>query len=145
MPDGLRNIPYFLVVFFFVVVVFFLAVEDFLLLKLIEGVAQIGIDDFSKVELRICEIKACEKIKRAKKLLKLTLDDGEGERTVASGISQWYAPEDLTGHKVVVVSNLKPAKLCGVESQGMILAADNSDGNVQVLFADNMETGAKLR
>ena len=111
----------------------------------IEGVAQIGIDDFSKVELRICEIKACEKIKRAKKLLKLTLDDGEGERTVASGISQWYAPEDLTGHKVVVVSNLKPAKLCGVESQGMILAADNSDGNVQVLFADNMETGAKLR
>ena len=111
----------------------------------IEGVAQIGIDDFSKVELRICEIKACEKIKRAKKLLKLTLDDGEGERTVASGISQWYAPEDLTGHKVVVVSNLKPAKLCGVESQGMSLAADNSDGNVQVLFADNMETGAKLR
>lgn len=111
----------------------------------IEGVAQIGVDDFSKVELRICEIKSAEKIKKAKKLLKLTLDDGEGERTVASGIAPWYKPEDLTGHKVVVVTNLKPAKLCGVESQGMILAADTTDGNVQVLFADNMETGAKLR
>ena len=93
----------------------------------------------------MAEIKACEPIKRAKKLLKLTLDDGEGERTVASGIAPWYQPDDLVGHKVVIVANLKPATLCGVESQGMILAADTSDGNVQVLFVDNMETGAKLR
>ena len=109
------------------------------------GVAQIGIEDFGKVELRVAEIKACEPIKRAKKLLKLTLDDGEGERTVASGIAPWYQPDDLVGHKVVIVANLKPATLCGVESQGMILAADTSDGNVQVLFVDSMETGAKLR
>ena len=71
--------------------------------------AEISIDDFAKVELRVAEIKACEPIKRAKKLLKLTLDDGEGERTVASGIAPWYKPEDLTGHKVIIVSNLKPA------------------------------------
>ncbi|MEE3374732.1 MAG: methionine--tRNA ligase, partial [Acutalibacteraceae bacterium] len=93
--------------------------------------AEISIDDFAKVELRVAEIKACEPIKRAKKLLKLTLDDGEGERTVASGIAPWYKPEDLTGHKVIIVSNLKPAKLCGVESQGMILAADNAEDDVK--------------
>ncbi len=103
--------------------------------------AEISIDDFAKVELRVAEIKACEPIKRAKKLLKLTLDDGEGERTVASGIAPWYSPEDLTGHKVIIVANLKPAKLCGVESQGMILAADNAEDDVKVLFVDDLNTG----
>ena len=107
--------------------------------------AEISIDDFAKVELRVAEIKACEPIKRAKKLLKLTLDDGEGERTVASGIAPWYKPEDLTGHKVIIVSNLKPAKLCGVESQGMILAADNVEDDVKVIFVDDLNTGAKIR
>jgi len=114
-------------------------------LKEAEGVAEIGIDDFAKVELRVAEVKACEPIKKAKKLLKLTLDDGEGERIVASGIAPWYSPDDLVGHKVVVVANLKPATLCGVESRGMILASDTKDGNVQVLFVDDMETGATLR
>ena len=107
--------------------------------------AEISVDDFAKVELRVAEIKACEPIKRAKKLLKLTLDDGEGERTVASGIAPWYSPEDLTGHKVIIVANLKPAKLCGVESQGMILAADNAEDDVKVLFVDDLNTGAKIR
>ncbi len=107
--------------------------------------AEISIDDFAKVELRVAEVKACEPIKRAKKLLKLTLDDGEGERTVASGIAPWYQPEDLTGHKVIIVSNLKPAKLCGVESQGMILAADNAEDDVKVIFVDDLNTGAKIR
>lgn len=107
--------------------------------------AEISIDDFAKVELRVAEIKACEPIKRAKKLLKLTLDDGEGERTVASGIAPWYSPEDLIGHKVIIVANLKPAKLCGVESQGMILAADNAEDDVKVLFVDDLNTGAKIR
>ena len=93
----------------------------------------------------MAEVKACEPIKRAKKLLKLTLDDGEGERTVASGIAPWYKPEDLTGHKVIIVSNLKPAKLCGVESQGMILAADNAEDDVKVIFVDDLNTGAKIR
>ncbi len=111
-----------------------------------EGVAQISIDDFAKVELRVAEVKDCEPVKRAKKLLKLTLDDGSGTpRTVASGIAQWYKPEDLIGHKVVLVANLKPAVLCGVESQGMILAADCAKDDVKVLFVDNMPAGAKIR
>ena len=111
-----------------------------------EGIAQISIDDFAKVELRVAEVKDCEPVKRAKKLLKLTLDDGSGApRTVASGIAQWYKPEDLIGHKVVLVANLKPAVLCGVESQGMILAADCAKDDVKVLFVDNMPAGAKIR
>lgn len=111
-----------------------------------EGVAQISIDEFAKVELRVAEVKDCEPVKRAKKLLKLTLDDGSGTpRTVASGIAQWYKPEDLIGHKVVLVANLKPAVLCGVESQGMILAADCAKDDVKVLFVDNMPAGAKVR
>ena len=110
-----------------------------------EGIAQIAIDDFGKVELRVAKVTACEPVKKSKKLLKLTLNDGVGERTVASGISQFYKPEDLIGHNVIIVANLKPAKLCGVESQGMILAADCSDGDVKVIFVDNIEPGSKIR
>lgn len=110
-----------------------------------EGLAKIGIEDFSKVELKVAEIKDCEPIKKAKKLLKLTLDDGsKTPRTVASGIAKWYKPEELIGHKVIVVSNLKPAVLCGVESNGMILAAD-ADDEVKVVFVDGMPNGAKIR
>ena len=113
----------------------------------LEGVAEIGIDDFAKVELRVAEVKACEKVPKAKKLLKLTLDDGTGkDRTVASGIAKWYMPEDLVGKKVVVVANLKPAVLCGVESNGMILAADCSEDDVKVVFVDkSMPNGSKIR
>lgn len=112
----------------------------------VEGVAQIGIDDFMKVELKVAEIKDCSPIKRAKKLLRLTLDDGSGTpRTVVSGISPWYTPEDLIGHKVILVANLKPAVLCGVESNGMILAADINKNNVSVIFVDNLPTGAEIR
>ncbi len=110
-----------------------------------EGLAKIGIEDFSKVELRVAEIKDCEPVKKAKKLLKLTLDDGsKTPRIVASGIAKWYKPEDLIGHKVIVVSNLKPAVLCGVESNGMILAADAKD-EAKVVFVDGMPNGAKIR
>ncbi|MBQ6265708.1 MAG: methionine--tRNA ligase [Clostridia bacterium] len=112
----------------------------------IEGVAKIGIDDFAKVDLRVAKVTACEPIPKAKKLLKLTLDDGSGTpRTVASGISKWYKPEDLTGKSVIVVSNLKPAVLCGVESNGMILAADASDDDVRVIFVDGVPEGSKVR
>ncbi|MDD6808401.1 MAG: methionine--tRNA ligase [Oscillospiraceae bacterium] len=111
----------------------------------IEGVAQIGIEDFAKVELRVAEIKECIPVKKAKKLLQLTLDDGEGERTVASGIAKWYKPEELVGRKVILVSNLKPATLCGVESCGMILAADCAEDDVRVIFVDDLTTGAKIR
>ena len=108
--------------------------------------AEISIEDFMKVELRAAKIVECEKIPKAKKLLKLTLDDGSGKpRTVASGIAKWYEPEDLIGKTVVVVANLKPAKLCGVESQGMILAADAGEDDVKVVFLENVPAGAKIR
>ncbi len=110
---------------------------------------QIGIEDFMKVDLRVAEITACEPIKKAKKLLKLTLNDGTAQpRTVASGIAPWYTPEQLIGRKIVLVANLKPAVLCGVESQGMILAAsqNNEDGSedVRVLFVDEMTAGSSI-
>lgn len=110
---------------------------------------EITIDEFFKVDLRVAEITACEPIKKAKKLLKLTLNDGTKEpRTVASGIAKWYKPEDLIGRRVVLVANLKPAVLCGVESQGMILAATDhtADGeeDVKVLFVDGMTPGSAI-
>ena len=112
----------------------------------VEGIAQIGIEDFAKVELKAAKITACEPIPKAKKLLKLTLNDGtDTPRTVASGIAKWYTPEDLIGHTVIVVSNLKPAKLCGVESNGMILAADCSEDDVKVIFIDGVPEGSKIR
>ncbi len=118
-----------------------------------EGIAflpEITIDEFSKIDLRVAEITACEPVKRSKKLLKLTLNDGTGEpRTVCSGIAPWYSPEQLTGKRVVLVSNLKPATLCGVESCGMILAADDigADGeeSVKVLFVDGVAPGSRVR
>ncbi len=112
----------------------------------IEGIARIAIDDFSKVDLRAAQIVSCEPVKKAKKLLKLILNDGVGERTVASGIAKWYQPEDLVGKKVILVSNLKPAVLCGIESQGMILAADCGEDDVKVIFVDDdVPAGAKVR
>ena len=80
---------------------------------------EITIDDFAKVDLRVALVKDCEKVKKSKKLLCLQLDDGFGGRQVVSGIAAWYKPEDLIGKKVVIVANLKPVKLCGVESNGM--------------------------
>ncbi len=114
--------------------------------KELQGIAKIGIEDFAAVDLRVAKIIDCQPVKRAKKLLKLSLDDGTGVvRTVASGIAPWYKPEDLTGRHIIVVSNLKPATLCGVESQGMILAADSGENEVKVIFADNIPAGSKVR
>ena len=79
-------------------------------------------------------------------MLKLTLNDGSAEpRTVVSGIAPWYTPEQLIGHTVIVVANLKPAKLCGVESNGMILAADAGENDVRVIFADGIPAGSRVR
>ncbi|WP_440300765.1 methionine--tRNA ligase [Huintestinicola butyrica] len=104
----------------------------------------IKIDDFFKSDLRVAEVKFCEKIPKAKKLLKLMLDDGFGERQVVSGIAKWYAPEDLIGKKVIVVANLAPAKLCGVESNGMIVAASVGE-DAKVIFVDkDIPNGSKL-
>ena len=113
-----------------------------------EGVASIiEIGDFQKVNLRVAQIKACEPVPKADKLLRLTLDDGTAEgRQVVSGIAPWYKPEDLIGKKIVIVANLKPAKLRGVLSQGMILAADAGANDVKVLFVDDsVPAGSKVR
>lgn len=107
---------------------------------------EITIDDFAKVDLRVALVKDCEKVKKSKKLLCLQLDDGFGGMQVVSGIAAWYKPEDLIGKKVVIVANLKPVKLCGVESNGMICAADTPDGAASVIFPDqDLPCGAKLR
>ena len=107
---------------------------------------EITIDDFAKVDIRIAQIKSAEKVKKAKKLLCLQLDDGFGGRQVVSGIAEWYKPEDLVGKKIMLVANLKPVKLCGVESNGMICAADNADGGATVIFPDqSLPNGAKVR
>lgn len=111
-----------------------------------EKMPEIAFDDFAKVELKAAKILECEPIKKAKKLLKLIVDDGsEGKRQIVSGISQWYKPEDLIGKTVIIVANLKPAKLCGEMSYGMLLAADTADGGVKVMFADGLEPGMRLR
>ena len=102
-------------------------------------------DDFMKVDLRVAKVVDCEPIPKAKKLLKLTLDDGSGTpRVVASGIAKWYTPDDLKGKNVIVVANLKPATLCGVESCGMILAADDGEA-AKVLFVDGVKPGSRVR
>ena len=108
-------------------------------------ISEIAIDDFAKVNLITAKVIACEPIPKAKKLLKLTLDDGSGKnRTVASGIALHYTPDELIGKTVIVVANLKPATLCGVESCGMILAADDGE-KIKVIFADGITPGSKVR
>ena len=114
--------------------------------KEIEGLAQIAIDDFANVELRFAKITQCEPVKRAKKLLKLHVDDGTAEgRQIVSGIAPWYTPDDLIGKSVIIVANLKPAKLCGEVSNGMLLAGDVDENDVKVVFVDSIPAGTKLR
>ncbi len=106
---------------------------------------QISIDDFDKVELRVAKILECEPVKKSDKLLRLIVDTGDSTRQIVSGIAKQYTPEDLIGKKVILVSNLAPAKLRGVESHGMLLAADMPDGGCKVIFADDeIEPGAQI-
>ena len=88
---------------------------------------EVEFEDFQKLDLRLAKVVACEEVKRSKKLLKLTVKVGAEERTVVSGSKNWYKPEDLIGKTVVLVANLKPVKLCGVESHGMILCASDPE------------------
>ena len=112
----------------------------------IELAPEITIDDFAKIEIRVAKVISCEKVKKSKKLLCLQLDDGMGGRQVVSGIAQYYKPEDLIGKKIQLIANLKPAKLCGIESNGMICAADLADGGCKVIFVDDdIPVGAKIR
>ena len=106
---------------------------------------QITVDDFAKVELRVGKVLTCEKIEKSKKLLKLTVDLGYEKRTVVSGIAEFYSPEDMLGKKIVLVANLKPAKLCGVESQGMILCSDDGEKVIVVSPDENAQVGSRIR
>ncbi len=109
-----------------------------------EGCAIIGFDDFMKIELRTAKVIAAEPVPKAKKLLKLQLDLGYEQRQVVSGIAKFYKPEDLIGRRVAMVANLAPAKLCGIESQGMILAS--GEETIRVVFlADDTPLGERIR
>ena len=112
------------------------------------NVAQIGIDDFAKSDIRVGEVKACEKVKKSKKLLQFSIFDGADERTIVSGIAKYYKPEELVGKKILFVSNLKPVKLCGIESHGMILSAVHGEGDKEqlklVIVGDDMPAGWKI-
>ena len=109
-----------------------------------EGCALIGIEDFMGVELRTAQVLSCERVPKAKKLLCMQLDLGYEKRQVVSGIAAYYTPEQLVGKKVIIVANLKPAKLCGIESQGMILASGEEDVRV-VFLAEDTPLGERVR
>ena len=108
---------------------------------------EITIDDFAKLDFRVVKVLECEKVKKADKLLKLTVEIGGETRTVVSGIAKHYKPEDLIGKKVILVANLKPAKLRGIESHGMILAASSDDDSLLELpmINSDIDTGSVVR
>ena len=105
---------------------------------------EIDYDEFSKVDLRVAKILAAEAVPKSNKLVKLRIDIGE-ERTIVAGIGKDYKPEDLVGKSIVIVANLKPAKLMGVESHGMLLATDAPEGLTLIGFDREPKTGAKVR
>ena len=110
------------------------------------GNNQISIDDFTKIELRVGQVKTAEKVKNADKLLKLEVDIGTEVRQIVAGIAEVYPPENLIGRKVVIVANLAPRKLRGIESQGMIVAASLADGKpVLASFLEEVPVGARLK
>ncbi len=112
----------------------------------VEEDAQVSIEDFFNTELKVAEIVHAEKVKKSNKLLKLNLKVGKDKRQVVAGIGESYKPEELVGKKVVIVFNLKPAKLMGVESQGMVLAVEDESGNVNVLeVPDNVKSGTRVK
>jgi methionyl-tRNA synthetase len=105
---------------------------------------EIDYEEFSKVDLRVGKILAAEAVPKSNKLLKLKIDIGE-ERTIVAGIGKDYTPAELIGRKIVIVANLKPAKLMGVESYGMLLATDTDKGLTVLTFDREAKTGAKIR
>ncbi|MDA8169722.1 MAG: methionine--tRNA ligase subunit beta, partial [Nitrospiraceae bacterium] len=106
----------------------------------------IGIEDFARVELRTAMVTLAEPVKGSNKLLRLEVDLGGETRQVIAGIGKWYKPEELAGKNIVMVANLKPAKLMGLESRGMLLAATDADGNLSVLTVEkDLKPGAKIK
>ena len=110
-----------------------------------KGSEQITIEEFDRVSLKTARVVAAEEVKRAKKLLKLTVKCGDEKRTIVSGIKESFSAEDMVGKNVVIVANLKPAKLCGIESQGMILAVGGGDGISLVTTETPTEDGQDVR
>jgi methionyl-tRNA synthetase len=110
-----------------------------------DGGARISIDEFQKIDLRVAQVLAAEAVPKSKKLLKLRVSLGTEERTVLAGIAEHYAPADLIGKKVVVVANLQPAKLMGIESQGMVLAGEGAQGFGVVTPDRDLPPGSKVK
>ena len=107
---------------------------------------KISIDDFTKVELRVAQVKVAERVPKADKLLRLEVDLGYEQRQILAGIAEAYAPESLIGRKVVIVANLAPRKLRGFESNGMIVAASVEGGRpVLAGFLEDVEVGSRLK
>jgi methionyl-tRNA synthetase len=108
---------------------------------------QIAIDDFVKIDLRVAKIIVAERIPKADKLLRLEVDLGYERRQILSGIAEWYTPEELIGRKIVVIANLAPRKMRGLESHGMLLAASSGEDGKPILatFAEDIELGARLK
>lgn len=105
----------------------------------------ISIDDFVKVELKIGKVLNAERVEGSNKLIKLAVDIGE-VRQIVAGIGRSYSPDELAGKKIAVVANLQPAKLMGIESQGMLLAASDSEGTLSILMPDkDIKEGAKIK
>lgn len=105
---------------------------------------EIGIEDFAKMDLRVAKVLAAEKVEGTEKLLKLTVDLGNEQRTIVSGIAKHYAPDDLVGREIVMIVNLKPAKIRGIESRGMVLAA-SLDDKLALVTAEGMPPGSKVK
>ena len=99
---------------------------------------QVTINDFGKIDLRVCEILKAESVRKSHSCLKLTLDDGLRERVIMSSIKEEYTPEQLVGKKIIVIANLKPGRICNVNSEGMLLAATNNACGCKVIFVDDM-------
>ena len=108
--------------------------------------ADIQFEDFEKLDIRVGTVKACERVPKADKLLKFTIADGLDDRTIVSGIAKHYAPEDLVGRQVCFIANLPPRKLRGIESQGMILSAENFNGELSVITVDReVKPGSEVK
>ena len=106
---------------------------------------QIGIEEFFKAQLRVAEVLAVKRVENADKLLKLQIDLGDEKRQIVAGIAQVYAPESLIGKRIVVVANLRPAKIRGIESQGMLLAADWGGRPIVATFEEDVPPGTQVR
>ena len=106
----------------------------------------ISIEDFDKIKLKVAEITEAVNVPKSKKLIKLSVKLDDGERQVLAGIAGSYKPEELIGRKIILVANLKPARLMGLESQGMVLAVENEDGNLNILtVGQNVKNGTRAK